>query len=472
MTIGELQEKRVAILGLGVNNWELVRYLAQHGVRLEVCERDASRQIDFEKAFPKIKEHVTWKIGKNILDGLDRYQVVFRSPSIPVHSPALVKASKKGVVVYSQTRLFFDLCPCPIIGVSGTKGKGTTCTLLHKILSAGYKGGASYLAGNIGVDPFSFLDDLQPSDRVILELSSFQLQDLEKSPQTAILLTVGSDHLDHHKSLAEYQDAKSSLLRFQGKNDVAVINVQDPAMKRYLPLCKGRLFAYNRFYPARQSAWVDIQDGAETVFIQIGEEIDSFVSTGRRLLGEHNLDNILPAALVARLEGIPVSVIQQEVVDFAGLEHRLSHIGHYGEYDFYDDSIATMPESCLVAMQAFSGRRIHLIAGGSDKGADYTALAGEILNRCVSVTLLPGAATKRLSAALRKQKKRSECQIFESPEKVSFPALLSGINLYLEPGDVVLLAPAAASFASFKNYKERGDLFAAAVRERYGKLEP
>ena len=320
MTIDHLATKKIGILGLGVNNLQLVLFLAGQGIRLAVRERKDAVKEDFEARYPELARLVTWQIGERTLDGLQEFEVLFRSPVIPYLSPPLQQAMKKGVVLYSQTKLFFDLCPCPIVGVSGTKGKGTTSTLIYRILTAGYRQGKSYLAGNIGVDPFSFLEQLRPEDRVVLELSSFQLQDLHKSPQFAVLLRVSSDHLDHHASLQEYREAKKPLLAFQQPDDAAIINVEAPEMAEFAASAPGRHYLYAKYQPRRQSAWVDESTGREVVFVQIDDQLTSFDIQDRRLIGAHNLENILPAALVGALHGIPADILQREICAFPGLE--------------------------------------------------------------------------------------------------------------------------------------------------------
>ncbi|MCC2631780.1 MAG: UDP-N-acetylmuramoylalanine--D-glutamate ligase, UDP-N-acetylmuramoylalanine--D-glutamate ligase, partial [Patescibacteria group bacterium] len=340
-------EKKIGILGYGINNKELVRFLASEGIACTVRDTRPELEKEFRSQFAELNDLVSWEVPKDILADLEVFSLVFRSPSIPFLSPALQKAAKKGVKIYSQTKLFFDLCPAPIIAVTGTKGKGTTSSLIHRVLEAGYKDGKTYLAGNIGLDPFSFYSKLTPEDVVILELSSFQIQDLHKGPYMAVLLTIGVDHLDHHASVEEYRQAKQRLALTQTEDDVLIVNVQQPEMMQYAKSARGALYCYSRHTPRRQSAWSLQEDGKEIVFVQVGGEIDSFDITPRKLKGEHNLDNILPAAIIGALYDIPMPVIQEAVCSFPGLEHRLSFVGSYSEVEFYDDSIATTPESCL-----------------------------------------------------------------------------------------------------------------------------
>lgn len=474
MTIAELTTLRVGVLGFGVNNRELVRFLAIHGVELTVRERNIELQHTFEEKHPELQQKVHWHITERTLDDLQEFDIVFRSPSIKFLDPKLQKAARKGLHVYSQTKLFFDLCPCPIIGVTGTKGKGTTCSLLYAILQEGYTLGSTYLAGNIGTDPFAFLDTLKSQDRVILELSSFQLQDLHKSPQVAVVLNVVPEHLDYHTSIAEYQAAKAQILEHQTSQDIAIVNAEYPHMERFANATHAKLYSYSRHTPRQRSAWVDNSTGQEVAFFQYSSQLEHFAINDRLLLGEHNLENILPAALVGLLQGVNPTIVQHAIIHFAGLEHRLSFVASALGADFYDDSIATTPEACVVAMQAFAARRIHLIAGGGDKGQVYDErFASLIAEHCSSVSLLPGEGTRKLeksiNAFLHKHKELT-LHILKPTGSPIMQAVLSGIHMHLQAGDVVLLAPSAKSVTPFANYAERGSLFAAAVRERYAEV--
>jgi UDP-N-acetylmuramoylalanine--D-glutamate ligase len=451
MNLDDLRNKQVVVLGFGANNQELTRFLLEQGVSLTI--RD--------KVEITVPEGAIFERRDDILEDIDRFQIAFRSPGIPYLSPKLQAASSKGLTIYSQTKLFMDLCPCEVIGVTGTKGKGTTSSLIYEILKGGYSKGEVYLGGNIGGDPFSFLSDLRADDVVILELSSFQLQDLHKSPHISIALRFAIDHLDHHKSAEEYWEAKARIITQQKKGDIAIINADYPENRDVIGRAPGRVYRYTRRQPAKESAWAD----GETIFIQINNQVESFDVSGRKLIGEHSLENIIPAAMVGVLYGVGAEVIRKVVTSFSGLEHRLSLVGSFAGVDFYDDSIATTVEACEVDLAAFPNRRIHLIAGGSEKGHDYRLLAANIRQRCTTVSLIPGQATPRLKKVLKKSS--GQCLILDQAKDPIMETILSGIYPHLQEGDVVLLAPAAASFGSFANYKERGDAFSAAVRKRY-----
>lgn len=473
MTIEDLRTKRVGILGLGVNNWHLAAFLLKQGVALTIRDKSDEVRARFEKEFPEASSLVTWEIRSKILEDIRNFEVLFRSPVIPAAAPELVRARQAGVEVTSQTRLFFQLCPATLIAVTGTKGKGTTVALIHRILQAGYTEGKVYLAGNIGTDPFSFYTQLTEQDIVVLELSSFQCEDLDRSPHIGVLLKVTPDHLNRHRNFEEYLAAKLQLFAHQEEDDIAIVNVENPVISAHLHGVPGRLIRYTRYHPRRQSAWVDTSGGQETLFVQIDQRLESFTLEGRRLLGVHNLENIIPAVLTAVLCGMSAKIIQQEVLAYPGLPHRLSLIGEYEGFQFYDDGSSTVPEACQVALDAFTGKRVHLILGGNDKGGEWKELIETVAARCITVSLLPGSATKKFLPSLKKAvaKHKDRCLILDKAQEPFFPTLLSGLHPHLRKGDIVLLSPAATSFASFKNATDRSEQFILAVENRYKKGE-
>jgi UDP-N-acetylmuramoylalanine--D-glutamate ligase len=458
-------EAPVCILGYGVNHQELVGFLLHNGV--EVVVRDSNTEKE-QKLFSDHPDHgakLRFEHCHDVTSNLTSYKVAFRSPGIPFTSPNLRQAVAEGLILTSQTQLFLELCKAKVVGITGTKGKGTTSTLIYNILSQGLEENV-YLAGNIGVDPFSFINDLTVDNVVVLELSSFQLEGLSISPHVAVVLHVAVDHLDHHGSLEAYRAAKRSILSNQHEGDVAIINTQYADMEYYRKSAVARVLQYSASQPGQESAWVDAQAGEEVVFYSLDGKIDSFSITDRKLVGKHNLENILPAVLVGALFHVSPSIMQREVVGFGGLEHRLSVVPTKNGVKAYDDSIATTPESTLVALEAFEGKRIHLVAGGKDKGQEYDSLAQEIAKRCQSLLLLPGARSSDLAAkALAANPDLPVVQATGTHQLGVMRELLFALGDNLQEGDVLLLSPSAASDTPYSNYKERGDAFSYVVRE-------
>jgi UDP-N-acetylmuramoylalanine--D-glutamate ligase len=468
----ELLKQRILVLGYGVNHRALVEYLLEQGCELTIRDANPIKEAEFQALHPESNGAVTWEVVPRILDNLQEFTVIFRSPSIPYFSKELERARKKGILVTSQTNLFLSRCPAEVIGITGTKGKGTTATLTHELLKAGYHKGRTYIGGNIGVDPFTFLGELTEKDLVVLELSSFQLEDAAFSPHIAVILHVTSDHLDHHTTIKTYREAKAQILHHQKAHDVLIIPGDYPHMEEYARQAKGKVFRFYKHQAAKQAAWVDTQDGHEVVFYQVGDTLDSFELPSRKIPGEHNLENILPAVLVGALYNVPGTLMATCIAEFPGLAHRLSVVENNAGITVYDDSIATNPESAAAALAAMpSTTPVHLIAGGRDKGQVYSALGEHIAARCATLTLLPGKATPQLERAVKTALKRNRtysCVILhavgDTPQACMEDALKK-VASHLHEGDIVLLSPAAASDAPFPEYKERGNAFVTAVQQ-------
>ena len=430
MIFEQLAGKRIGVLGLGANHHSLVTLLLSKGFDVTVLDQNPEAERRYAD-LGTIKF-----IGGPVLGNIAGFDVLFRSPLVPWLSPELVQAREDGVLVTSQTNLFLDLCPCKVIGVTGTKGKGTTASLVAHILKDGYSKGTTYLAGNIGLDPFSFYSGLTPDDTVVLELSSFQTQDLAKSPQIGILLRITPDHLDYHKDMSEYRQAKYRMFAHQAPGSVAIINVDTVENAAFADTLSSEVIRYTA------------EDAG-----QLGIDIDK-----TQLLGSHNVQNIIPAVLLAKKLGISDPVIMGSLATFTGLPHRLERVSEKTGTLWVDDSIATTPESGTSSVAAFPGRQIHLIAGGNTKGAEYGEWCA-VARQCASVSLLSGTMTDQvkgdLPAAYIAQGQTGQQQMADSIAR-----------LHPEPGSIVLLAPAATSFAGFTSYADRGDVFASLARER------
>ena len=401
--------QKIAILGMGEEGQDLLAWLKinTHHCRIKVFD----------------------KITTVNLTGFD---LIFRSPGFWRLHPMFKKAEANNIIISSATKLFFDLCPCPIIGVTGTKGKGTTASLITRILKR--SGRSVYLAGNIGKPMLSLLPRLKSTDWVCLELSSFQLQDLTVSPHIAVILNITSDHLDIHQDVNEYRQAKTNILRYQKPDDYAVINGDYQTTKSMTALTKAKVSFFSRH---------DLSLDHHRI----------------QLRGEHNLENIAAAIAVTQLVGVDDQSIKQAVYSFKGLEHRLELVQEVKGVKYYNDSFSTTPETAIAAIKAFTEPMI-LILGGSDKGSDYRQLGQTIINhpRLKAVILIGQMGSKIAQAMAGYPGKiisggRTMLQIAQQAFRLA------------ETGDVVVLSPACASFDMFVNYKDRGDQFKAYVKK-------
>lgn len=455
------QRSKIAVLGYGVEGKAMVNYLLEHEYHnLTVCDQN----VDLKAEMP---QGVSVNLGPRYLEDLDKFDVIFRSPGIKYLDPYVQLAVQKGVEMSSPTQFFIDQCPCPIVGVTGTKGKGTTCTLIFEMLKKNeWKSGVDlFLGGNIGQCPMEFLDNLKRSSLVILELSSFQLQDLKKSPRYAVMLNTTSDHLDYHVDRDEYLQAKEKLLIGQNKKSVAVLNKDYEYIKYYAPLVNGSL------------KWVSVKekvkDGAyvmngEIYYSKKGKSEKIAAVSEVALIGSHNLENILPAVTISKELGVPGEACHEVIKEFKNLPYRLQFTREVGGIKFYNDSYSTTPGTSMAAVDSFEEPTV-LIAGGYDKGADYNDWAVKILTKpnLHTVILMGATAEKMEKALIDAENKLGEAQVY--PTKILRRNNMEDavVDAYAESdeGGVVVLSPAAASFDMYKNYKERGNEFVAQARK-------
>jgi len=451
------QRSKIAILGYGVEGKAICDYLIKHEyTHITVCDKN----VDLEDELP---HGVSVRLGPNYLDGLTDFDIVFRSPGIRYLEPLIQSAVAKGLEVTSSTAFFLDQAPCPVIGVTGTKGKGTTCTLIAEMLKA--SGKKVHLGGNIGDPAVNFIDKAKGSDIVVLELSSFQLQDLRKKVSYAILLNTTSDHLDYHADTGEYMQAKEALLAHQDSEGVAILNKDYDYIKYYIPLVKGKRCMVSCKEVVGDGAFV--KDG-EIIFAEGGEQEVIGKTSDIALIGSHNYENVLPAVVMAKEFGVGNKEILKVIKEFKGLPHRLEFVREFKEVKFYNDSFSTTSETSMAAVDSFDVPTV-LIAGGSDKGLDYGNWALKILTEVsLKVVILVGeTADKMEEEIIEAEKKLGEAE--GSPTKILRRGTLEEAVLdgyaQAEDGGVVVMSPAAASFDKFENYKKRGEAFRSFVKK-------
>lgn len=445
MTFKSLQNKKIAFLGLGVENYHLLKWFLKHHLKAELTICNFGTREELYLKYPELKNNsrLNWRVGKDHQNGLADFDILFRSPGGLLNSPGIREALRqnKNIILTSPMKLFFDLCPTKnTIGVTGTKGKGTTSSLITAILKA--SGKKVFLGGNIGVAPFAFLDKLTPDAWVVLELSSFQLEDMHRSPKFAVITNFTAEHLapadpnnpNFHATLAGYFSSKFNIAKWQNPRDVLIVNEK----------LKSRLLK------------------RENKFGRLKQRVVYFGSSGllSKLPGEHNKENIAAAVALSKVIGLQEETVAKAVAGFKGLEHRLELVAVIKGVSYYDDSFATTPEAAVTAMRAFNAPEI-ILAGGADKQADFTPMAKEIKRKVKAVILLKGLGTPRLLSALLKagvdKKKIAE---FDNLSAAVKHAAREAVK-----GDVVLLATGCASFGMFKNYKERGDRFKEEVKK-------
>ncbi|HYM65065.1 MAG TPA: UDP-N-acetylmuramoyl-L-alanine--D-glutamate ligase [Candidatus Sulfotelmatobacter sp.] len=421
----DFKNKKIAVIGEGLEGKSSAKYLKEKGASVTILDQ---------------------KKGKEYLSNLSKYDLIVRSPGINLE---LLKDVPKEKIT-SQTKLFFELSPAKIIGVTGTKGKGTTSSLIYEMLKK--QGFDAYLGGNIGVPPFEFLDNLNVHSVVVLELSSFQLIDIEKSPNIAVMLMTTSEHLNWHKDLFEYINAKRNILRFQKELDFAVINKDYLASRESDVETNGQIYYVSRIEEVLRGCF--IKDNA--LWIRDGDFEEKVINASDILIpGEHNYENACASVMAAYLAGVEVHNIAQVLKTFKGLEHRLELVAEINGVKYYDDSFSTTPETAIAAINAFSDPEI-LILGGSSKNSDFSSL-GEIVKKSKNIKAIIGIGVEWEKIKNYIKNPSSEIYIIEGAKDMN--TIVAAAFKIAAPNDVVLLTPACASFDMFENYKDRGNQF-------------
>jgi len=438
-----LSDKKIAILGFGIEGQSLVGFIL--GKNNKIVVFDQRDKGDLKGIQNLENEGVTFSLGKDYLEkGLKDFDLVFRSPGFKLSLPEIKEAKEAGVIISSATKLFFDSCRGKIIGITGSKGKGTTSTLIYNILKE--QRVEVFLGGNIGTPMLSLLPKLKETSWVILELSSFQLQDLEKSPHIAVVLFITPEHLDHHKNFDEYVRAKENIVTYQSENDYAVINADNEYSLSFSKKTKAKKFFFSK------------DKGVEGSYVKEKEIFFKDKLIGKtddlKLIGRHNLENVCAAITASFLAKAELPAIKKAVFSFSGLEHRLEKVGSYKGIDFYNDSFSTIPDASIAAIRSFE-KPIILIAGGSEKNADFTDLGKEIAKSKVKSLILIGQTAKIIKESVLKAGFKGKIiENLENMEEIINQALKEA-----ELNDVVLLSPGCASFGMFKDYKDRGNQF-------------
>ncbi len=438
--------QKVAVLGFGREGKASAAYISSHGGQVVIF--DEKPLAAFEPPDQELLAHLPNVLGPGAFSDLQGITLAFRSPGIPMRSEVIASLKQSGVTITSQTKWFFEHATAPIIGVTGTKGKGTTCSLIFSLLGTWGKR-RIFLTGNIGkTAPFEILDTLGTGDLVVFELSSFQLQDLTQSPFIAVVLMVTEEHLDHHASVTEYREAKESIVKFQGEGDFAIINADFEASVNIGQNGLGHKWYFSRVREVRVGAFIKDQEIIVRTLREYAIQIKNI-----QLRGSHNLENILAAVLVGVALGVPNEILEQSIQSFKGLEHRLEFVTEKRGVKFYNDSFSTTPESTIAAIQSFS-EPIILILGGSEKNSNFDELATVITKQGnIKEVVLVGETAERLNSALVLAHFTGKVtKLF----KTTIEQIFSMSTSSAKPGDVVLLSPACASFGLFRNYEERG----------------
>ncbi len=458
--IARFKDKRAAVLGIGRSNAPVIRFLVAAGARVVACDAKPENELGAEYR-EALGLPVEFRLGRGYLDGLERFDMMFPTPGMPLDLPELARARERGVWQSNEIGLFLALCEAPVAGITGSDGKTTTTTLVSEVMKAA--GRSVFTGGNIGNPLLSEVLEIGPDSLVVLELSSFQLQPLDASPHIGAVLNVSANHLDHHRSMEEYAEAKANILRHQGPADFAVLNFDNPWTRAMGSACPaGRVF----FSRTREMPGGVFLRGDEIV-VDLGGRGEAACSRSDiRLPGEHNVENVLAVAAIAALCGVGFSALREALRDFRGVPHRIEFVDEVDGVRYYDDSIATTPSRAIAGMRSF-GEPVIVIAGGSDKNVPFGDFAEEAVDRVKAVVLVGQTAPKIRAALEQAQARRARTIPVAEARDLDEATRLAAEKA--APGDVVLLSPACASFDMFRDYKERGDRFKETVRRMRNK---
>ena len=447
-----LKNRTVAVIGIGVSNTPLIELLAENGIDVTACDR-RDRTALGEEADKLEAMGVKLQLGDDYLEGLHQ-DVIFRTPGLRPDVPQLQKAVEQGSELTSEMEVFFRVCPCPIIAVTGSDGKTTTTTIIAELLKAA--GNTVHVGGNIGHPLLCEAGEMRPTDYAVLELSSFQLMTMTCSPHIAVITNLAPNHLDVHRDMAEYVAAKENIFRYQSAGDIAVFNQDNAITCEQGSRANGRVRYFSRREEPSDGVFLR---GNDIISRQVGQERRIMSTADIKLPGVHNVENYMAA--IAAVDGlVGDDVIADFARNFGGVEHRIELVRTWHGVRFYNDSIASSPSRTIAGLRSFP-EQVILIAGGYDKHIPFDVLGPEIVEH-VKLLVLCGATAEKIEAAV----KAAPGYTAGHPEilhAAPFEAAVLAARDRARPGDVVTLSPACAAFDQFKNFMERGKTFKAIV---------
>ena len=441
--------KKVAFIGAGVSHKRCIEQFVELGAQVTLCDQKKSLE-DFGAYADTLRRlHVRLSLGEHYTDGFAGQDIIMRTPGYEYYKPELQAALQAGTKVTSEVELFFELCPCEIVAVTGSDGKTTTTTLISKMFEAA--GRKVFLGGNIGAALLPQLADVTPEAVAVVELSSFQLISMRVSPKVAVVTNVTPNHLDHHKDMQEYIDAKRNILLWQVPPCRAVLGFENEISRGMQKDCKGEQVWFTRLHDTDKGAFLRESDDT-LCYAENGVVTPILPRAEVKLRGLHNVENLL-AAIAAVWGRVPVEAMRQVGSTFTGVEHRIEPVRTLDGVTYYNDSIASSPTRTIAGLRSFN-QKIILIAGGYDKKIPYEPLAPEILAH-VKTLVLMGATGPRIEAAVR------GCAGFDESALTILHAdsMQHAVELArgaAQPGDVVSLSPASASFDLYPNFEVRG----------------
>lgn len=442
--------KNITVIGIGISNLPLIKYLVSLGANVTACDRRSAEDLG-ENYTELEKLGIKFNLGDGYLNNLSG-DMIFKTPGMRYDVPELLKAKENGSIVTSEMEVFFEVCPSHIIAVTGSDGKTTTTTLIHKMMTdAGYK---TWLGGNIGNPLLTDTEKMKENDWVILELSSFQLHTMRKSPEIAVITNISPNHLDMHKDYKEYIDAKKNIMLYQNEGDTLIVNADNQVTADIGKSANGAVKYFSR------NGMADVYLDGNIIKRGIVEILNI---KDIKIPGMHNVENYMAA--IAAVSGlVSKEVIVNVAKTFGGVEHRIELVRTLDGVKYYNSSIDSSPNRTINTLRVFPNKVI-MIAGGKDKGIPYDEI-GPALAEHVKVLILIGATSDKIQEALDAEiNKTGNGKDIEVIRATSYEDAVNTARSKAHDGDVVLLSPASTSFDMFRNFEERGNLFKKIVNE-------
>lgn len=454
----QLENKKIYMIGLGVSHIDLARLFVKKGFDLTICDKATPEKLG--EIYEELSQAgVKFLLKEKYLDSLCDADIVFRSPGMYYLNEKLQQAREYGVVVTSEMEMFFDLCPCKIYAVTGSDGKTTTTSIIAEMLKA--QGKKVYLGGNIGKALLPTVEEMTQEDVAVVELSSFQLLSMRKSPDVAVITNISPNHLDVHKDMEEYIGSKCNLIAHQNAFSKTVLNADNVATMKLKPLVRGVLSTFSR--KIKVDCGVCLNEKDEIIYInkKQGKEILIMKASDIKLPGLHNVENYI-AASSACIDEVDVENIVNVATEFGGVEHRIEYVRTINGVRYYNDSIATSPTRTIAGLNSFSQKLI-VIAGGYDKNIPYEPIAAPIVER-VKVLILLGKTAPKIQKVVEEQDGFAQSGLKIINVATLEEAVECAKNI-AQIGDVITLSPASASFDLYKNFEERGNHFKSIVKQ-------
>lgn len=449
----EIRGKKVCFVGIGTSNLPLIELFSEKGAVVSACDRQSYDALG-DNAKRAEKAGAKLILGDDYLENIDT-DILFRSPGTPFYKPELEALKKKGVVVTSEMEVFFDLCPCKIIAVTGSDGKTTTTTIISELLKE--TGKTVHLGGNIGTPLLPIIESINDDDYAVVELSSFQLISMRKSPEIAVVTNLAPNHLDIHKDMDEYVESKKNIILHQNAFSKAVLNLDNDISNSFSNDVRGKLVKFSRKEIVENGAYID---GETIVYNDYGKITPVMNYKDIKIAGMHNVENYL-AAISAVWGIVDVETIVKVAKSFGGVEHRAEFVREFEGVQYYNDSIASSPTRTIMGTLSLYDEKIIVIAGGYDKHIPYEPLGPVICDK-VKLLILLGDTAPKIERAVKESDNYSE----NNPVIINVDNMEQAVQAareHAQKGDKVSLSPASASFGLYKNFMERGNHFKSIV---------